>query len=450
MTRKLATVPGEQVAAVAVAVLLGFAIAERRGTYTPEAILYVLGALVLLAGRFGVGIARGRAGSPRAFPAVPAVVVWAALAWLGIAGLRDHALLIYGTSSWAPLRAAQWTTLGLLATYLPFLVGERRDGDRIRLVRFALVAAAVLAAAAAVVRIAPAPRIDVWSMQTEGARALLAGKNPFTAVGVGATAISGPRVVPYVYPPAQVLLSVPGYLLGDVRYSMVAGLLACGIALRAIARRLAPDAPSLAQDAPAFLVWLQPKAGFVIEQGWTEPLALGLALAAAASHLHGRRWLAAVLLGLAVASKQQMIWLAILVPVLLRFEPRQIALAGAVAAATVLPFLLADPAALKLCLFDYQRLLPPRKDGLVFGRWAGEFFHRPMPGALPAFVLAGSVVAAALARLPRSPAALGLAAAAAYLVFSAFNKWAFTNYYFFVAGLGALWAATAARVESRS
>jgi hypothetical protein len=60
--------------------------------------------------------------------------------------------------------------------------------------------------------------------------------------------------------------------------------------------------------------------------------------------------------------------------------------------------------------------------------------------------LAALVIAAMLARAPRTPAGFAAASAAAFLAFYAFNKYAALNYYFFV--IAALCCAVAAAVES--
>ena len=65
-----------------------------------------------------------------------------------------------------------------------------------------------------------------------------------------------------------------------------------------------------------------------------------------------------------------------------------------------------------------------------------------MPPAWPAFVLAPLALAVGLWRAPRTPAGFALAVALTFLVFFAFNKQAFVNYYFFL--VGALCCALAA------
>lgn len=68
-----------------------------------------------------------------------------------------------------------------------------------------------------------------------------------------------------------------------------------------------------------------------------------------------------------------------------------------------------------------------------------------VPGGL-GFVLAASVAGASMWWMKPSVSRLTVSLAATYTVFFAFNKWAFANYYFLMAGLSALAAASACHV----
>jgi hypothetical protein len=85
---------------------------------------------------------------------------------------------------------------------------------------------------------------------------------------------------------------------------------------------------------------------------------------------------------------------------------------------------------------------PFREDALsVLVPLARAGLPRALGSVLP-LGLAVTAVALALRRCPRTPAGWALALAFVYLVFFAFNKQAFCNYYFFV--IGALCCAIAA------
>jgi hypothetical protein len=88
-------------------------------------------------------------------------------------------------SSWWTLRSLSLAEMALLATYLR---APSPEGSRWPTVRFALFGLCLALAFLETVRLSPIPRIDVWTVQTNGVRALLAGQNPFQVVGVVDTA----------------------------------------------------------------------------------------------------------------------------------------------------------------------------------------------------------------------------------------------------------------------
>lgn len=426
--------------AAGVALLAGTACVPWHGAYSHEALTFVLAALLLVGFAFAAAaIRRDERVADRTMP-LPILLV--GLVTVTFFAFTDPSLLFYATRPWRLGRPGQGVFLCLLASYLPWLDGQRREPRWLRPVRFALFALVTAVSAAEVVWVSPSPHIDVWSMQMEGGEALWDMHNPYTAVSVPQTGPSGPRFIPYVYMPGQLLLSFPAWNVADVRYAMVAGLVLAGLCLRFLARRAEEPAPALVEDAPALLLWSTPKLLFVIEAAWTEPLTLALVVLAVSAQVARRPLLGAAIFGVALATKQQMIWFAVLAPVLLGWNRRQLLVCGAVAAAIVLPFLIADPHAFKRGVYDVQSMLPAREDGLTFNNWAKRQFGHTFGGGA-GFVLAAGAAAVAAIRLPRTPAAFALASTVTYLVFSAFNKWAFCNYYFFVAGLAALWAATA-------
>src|SRR5262249_26117875 len=157
------------------------------------------------------------------------------------------------------------------------------------------------------------PAIDVWSLQMDATRSLLAGRNPFTEVSVANTApgMEGGSV-PCAYPPTQLLFALPGRLLGAVRYSMLAAVLVTGLLSRVLARRAGRQVPQFATDAPTLFLWLSPKLYFIVEQAWIDPIQLALASLAVAAQASNRRWWSVVLFGLLFTSKQTMFWFALL------------------------------------------------------------------------------------------------------------------------------------------
>src|SRR6185437_5553968 len=71
----------------------------------------------------------------------------------------------------------------------------------------------------------------------------------------------------YPYPPWSLLLVLPGYLLGDFRYAHLLATTLAG-ALIALSR------PGRIATAAAALFLFTPRGFFVLEAGWTEPMAV--------------------------------------------------------------------------------------------------------------------------------------------------------------------------------
>jgi hypothetical protein len=230
--------------------------------------------------------------------------------------------------------------------------------------------------------------------------------------------------------------------LGDVRYAMLAAMVLAGVGMRFITGHARAELPAIAEDAPALYLWLMPKLFFILEQSWVDPVQVMLIVLALAAHVSRRSYLAAVVLGFVLASKQTMFWAVGLTGVLLHFDRRQWAATLAVGGALVLPFAWLDFRALKHANFDFLNQLPSRPDALTFNSWYLRTFGSEMSKTV-GFALAGLVSAFAMWRMRGSAARLALAIATTYAFFFAFNKWAFANYYFLISSLTAVAAATA-------
>ena len=130
------------------------------------------------------------------------------------------------------------------------------------------------------VRAAPDPGIDVVVVHREAINALLSDEDPYrisfeniyggdSGMYYNPRAIVGNRVAfGYPYPPLSLFLAVPGQVIAnDYRYAELVALL-LGAALIGYVR------PSLHSKLAAALLLTTPRGFFVIEQGWTEPIAL--------------------------------------------------------------------------------------------------------------------------------------------------------------------------------
>jgi hypothetical protein len=109
-----------------------------------------------------------------------------------------------------------------------------------------------------------------------------------------------------------------------------------------------------------------------------------------------------------------------------------------VAGAVTLPFVLWNPQAFWKSVVTVQQLGPFRWDALTYLVWYGLRGHPWVAQPSVAFLCTTFAVLIALGlalwRAPRTPLGFAAALALAALVFFAFNKQAFANYYFFVIG----------------
>jgi hypothetical protein len=294
----------------------------------------------------------------------------------------------------------------------------------------------------------PAPRIDVWYTLQGAADALAQGDNPYTQVWVGPPGI----MQAFTYLPGMAVLLAPGrWLAGDVRWSLAVVTVAGALAVRALA------GPGLRSDeepgsgsrsdgyrpsprpaaALAALLLLLPGTQTQVEQAWTEPLLLAGLAGAGLALTRRRLLLAAVLLALALASKQHV---AMLLPVLAawpRVGLRRVTVATGLAGVLMLPFFVADPAAM---WHDTVTLLvdfPPLKFADTLFIAALRELHW-----LPPFWLTGALVLAAVGSVSwvvyRRDPGLGEVlrwCALVLLIANLLNKQAFYNQYWLVLAL---------------
>lgn len=329
----------------------------------------------------------------------------------------------------------------------------------------AVVVAAFAAAAFAAIWTHPHVRIDVWMFQAESAQALLDGRHPYAVryrdvywpagtaefYGPGASA-HGWLAYSFPYPPASLLLVLPGHLLGDVRYAHAAALAAAAALLMHAGRsRLAVLAGAALLTSPRSLL--------VVTMGWTEPLLILLAAGTVYAAARGRGlWLT---VGLWLAIKQYMI---LLLPLLGLLGPtprsrqvwRRTALpALLLAAAVTLPFFVTRPGAFVDSVMLWQFVQPFRYDALSFPAMAAQLGAGEAASPLVPLTIAAVATLLAWWKAPRNAGGMMAAAALVYGVFFAFSKQAFCNYYLFVVGLcccaaAALAGATGEDVTTRA
>lgn len=308
---------------------------------------------------------------------------------------------------------------------------------------------------AALVSVGNETGIDVLMFQEVAAERLLAGANPYEpgyplVYGDGqARFFYGPELVSddeltfgFPYPPVSLLLAVPGAVLGDVRISHVAAVVAVGWLM------LSTGGGAWHARAAVVLLLASPMTYLVTYRSWTE-IFLVLALAAVV-WAHTRGWrVRDVLFGILLVSKQYALGLAPLYLLLLRrpWIARSTVMAfgraASVAVVVTLPWVLWDPGAFWRSMVELLVLLPFRPDSMSVLVMASEAIGWPPPGTHSAIGIAaaGAVLAMVLVLAPRTARGFTLGVALVLSVLFLFSKQAFANYYFVVLGAVLLAAA---------
>lgn len=299
----------------------------------------------------------------------------------------DRHLLVFSAQDWRPT-LTMITSAGLALALPVLLLSARTWRDRlsanVQVAFYLLPMVPILVVFCLVTTTSPSPVIDVFSFQTGAADMLLRGINPYQVVyqnpySDGSLYPSG-QPDSFPYPPMAFLSAVIGYLLGDVRWPLIACHVATAVLLWATARERKLPATEAVGLAGLFLC--MPQGPFLSEQAWTDPsVTLGLALM---SLMLARRRadLALWAAGLALALKQTMIVL----PPLLWGLWRRIPTRGLVAlfclsAVSYGLFLMWDADALFNDVVRFHMLTPFRPLSLTLSGYL-VYFHEvgPLPG----------------------------------------------------------------------
>lgn len=314
---------------------------------------------------------------------------------------------------------------------------------RIRMGLYAAAFLGVLSAGVWIIHAAPKPFIDVYLFQQTSSRALLQGKNPYELTPpniYGDLRFYGPELVKNgkmtignPYPPLSIYLSFIGYVLArDIRYTCLAAILLTGLLIAL--QRPGPEAL-----LAAYVFLFTPRIYYVLEQSWTEPLVLFLAVAVVWCAIHRPRW-KFIALGLLVASKQYVILLlpmaALLIPIksLRRNWAASLGWTTGVAAAVTAPLALRDLPAFMWNVGLAQFYQPFRPDALSYAALYARVTEQ-IPTPLFPFIALGASISFVWSYCKRSAAGFAAAFALSSALFFAFNKQAFCNYYFLVIGM---------------
>jgi hypothetical protein len=270
------------------------------------------------------------------------------------------------------------------------------------------------------------------------------GRNPYTTPVSDVYDGPGPgaRIHYYTYPPATLYLQLAGYALGDVRLASVlaeAVFVAALIALAETGRRR--RAPPGTGALLALLFVVQPRGLLVIQQAWTEPLILMCLGATLWLWKRQRSGLAAGVFGFLLSLKQSLLFLALAGLVVERRLTR-IAVAGLVALATLVPFLIWDASSLVTSGLLFHFDTGYREDALtIWAPLSAAFGITPTRWwTIAVGLTATTVCVLAFRSFVPIRRFLWVSSLSTLTMFALGDK-AFCNYYYFVGGMLLLLAA---------
>lgn len=289
----------------------------------------------------------------------------------------------------------------------------------------------------------PHPRIDVLMFQRDASAALLRGVSPYSIrfpdpypaavsrlfYGAGVS-VDGVLQFGYPYMPLTLLFAIPGYLLGDPRYASVA-------ALTLAALLIAGARPSRHATIAAALFVITPAMPLMVIGAWNDSYVVLLMALAWYCQCRSPAALPYVI-GLLLVSKQYLVVVAPLVLLLVplpwtlgriwAFAWRAL-LAGSL---VTLPFLLWDARGFIDSVVLLQFGQPFRADALSYLAWANPASPARWLAIPFALALISCLVFLRLSR--KRPVGFAGAVGVTMLLFFAFNKQAFLNYYFMTLG----------------
>jgi hypothetical protein len=289
----------------------------------------------------------------------------------------------------------------------------------------------------------PNPHIDVFRLQQAAGEALTRLQDPYTATIPDLYGPASPYYIPMVkngytiygfpYPPLIALIEFPSYwLLKDIRYTHLAAFIISAILIASMQ-------VSWASLCAAVLLVVNPFSLLMVQYAWMEPIAILLLccmLFVAVRRPGGLPfWF-----GLFLSSKQPVLALVPLVPLLIAEPWKWRRLAGflgrslAVVVLLHVPFLLWNRQAFVASLLTVQVRAPLRTDLISYSAY---LVRRGWPAPsvwLPLLYLPVGL-ALGIRRSPRSPAGFAVAGALVLVPFFALSKQGAPNYYFLELGM---------------
>ncbi len=349
-------------------------------------------------------------------------------------GAFIKAPVMYLESSVVPFVVLDLVAALAVASFGLDVLRERELSQGVVLGRRALLFALALAIGAWTLHASPHPKIDLIPVHEQAAQAMLAGKSIYEpgAIHTIETFHNKDVLDAYTYLPFGACLTTVAYALThEIRWADLVSQLAGALLVWLAARRCTPAAASPRRRAWADLLvaafLLHPRGAFVLEQGWTEPLAIPFLGGFVVLVLAGRPRLACASLGFFFAVKQHLVLYAPFLLLVPGVGVAGLAIAGAVTLATLVPFAIPSPRNLYRGAFGVLIGNPFRTDALNIPAELARLGY-----ITPTWVgfVAALVPFAWLRRIPRELPWLLMLASLAFSLFYVLGRQAFCNYYY--------------------
>lgn len=286
-----------------------------------------------------------------------------------------------------------------------------------------LAASGFFALSAGVMQIVNVPRSgnDVWWIM-QNATGHLFTQNPYSHC-LAFDPQPDTRCV-FPYPPGIAIIEWPFHaLFGDVRYAYLAAAAALALLILWSGGMHAAPWAALAFCYPRFL--------YELNQAWTEPVLATLLVGVVMAGRRNRRWLAVLLLGVAIASKQHLVFVLPLAAAWPVIGLSGAAIALAIAVSICLPWIVLAPGQFWHDTVVFHYALPARWDSLSIPSFLHQIGGPGLPTLLSLAVTVG-VLAVLTRRLAGSEQTILLGGALALFAFDVTSKVAFFNHYLLV------------------
>ncbi len=275
----------------------------------------------------------------------------------------------------------------------------------------------------------PDPYIDVYDYLKNGAIGFISGQNPYSMMYTKMYKDVTPDF--YSYLPGMIFLTLPSvFFLGDPRYTVIAAELMVAFIIYRLCRK------NNGRYIFPLLVLNNPISLYMVEQSYTEPIILFLLVLFAWGLVKNKRLAPIISFGIALASKQYVIFL---LPLIMRlkmdFKKILFIITGAIltAAVFIIPFYLWSPVDFLHDAVFLQLKFPPRYEGLTLFSFLHQF------GIEYNFIAGNILIAAGLVfvyfRKKITISQFFYFSSFAFLIIFFFNKWAFINYYYLISQL---------------